>query len=243
MRHVDGGAAFVTVLALALAFAAALFVATAHGQAMTPEQQRMYEEMMKAQGVPPEVLQQAMRQHAAASRFGTDVRYRIVGAYADRPNVTGNPNGVALADVTDRVEIDLVWRPAEGKVVGAPAFRNFESKLANPRNWEPKCAPPTIRGRYEHADFKGTKPGYGTSVFLQYETRHPTVDVPQFCTGAPKTFAERRAMQTLELAIPAPVLLGTLAKPTGDLRLSEDRKSIVHARGGWTWTFTPIPER
>jgi hypothetical protein len=27
-----------------------------------------------------------------------------------------------------------------------------------------------------------------------------------------------------------------------DLRISQDKKSLVHKKGGWTWTLTPTPE-
>jgi hypothetical protein len=231
----DPAKIFTSVVALACA----LFAGASHAQ-LTPEQQAL-KAMMRAQGIPAEVIEQAMRQQASAGAFGDQVSYRIVGTYAGAPNVTGNPNGVALADVTDRVEIDLVWERATGTVVGTPAIRNFDSKLANPRNWEPHCAAPTMKGQYEHANATGLKPGYGASVFLEHETHFPVVDVPQFCTGAPKTFPARSATQSLELAIPGPELLDILTAPTSDMRLSKDQKSIEHTKGDWTWTYTPVP--
>jgi hypothetical protein len=225
-----------------VALACALFAGATHAQ-LTPEQQQAFEAMMRAQGIPADVIEQASRQQAVAGKFGDRVRYRIVGTYAGSPNVTGSPSGVALADVTDRVEIDLVWERATGTVVGTPAIRNFDSKLTNARNAEPKCAAPTVKGQYEHANATGLKPGYGASVFLEHQTRYPEVDVAQFCTGAPKTFPARGGTQSLELAIPGPELLGILTTPTGDMRLSKDQKSIVHTKDGWTWTYTPVPER
>jgi hypothetical protein len=223
-------AALLLALAIASSFAAA--------QDMTPEQRAFVEQMMRQQGIDPAVLEQA----AAAQRFDDVTRYRVVGVYQTKTNVSADPNWMAFADVGDRVELNFAWKLSEGQLVGTPALQNHAATLANPRNPEPKCAPPKVDGRYEQ-DLRIAKQGIGANLELQFEVAHPAVQAPQFCTGAPKAIAARRVGRRIDLPVPAPTLLSMNLPASGDVRVSSDKKSLIYAREGWTWTYTPVPAR
>jgi len=170
------------------------------------------------------------------------VRYHIVGVYQAQTNVIGDPNWSGYADVTDRVVIDLKWKLTESKLVGEPVVRNEKSAVANLRNPEPKCRPPVLNGEYEHWDLLAVKDGLGGALALQVQTTYPAADVAQFCTGKNKAVPGRVKKQPEELVVPSPVMFAMPLPDSDDLRVSKDKKSLIHKKGGWTWTFTPSLE-
>ncbi|MBU6481955.1 MAG: hypothetical protein KGS09_15570 [Nitrospirae bacterium] len=181
----------------------------------------------------------------AMSRWGSVdvVRYHIVGEYQGQPNITSNPGvGSGRADVTDRVVIDLKWKLSESKLVGTPNVDNAKSVLKNPRDMEPSCLPPVLKGEYEHYELLGIKDGLGGALELQVQTTYPVVQVAQSCTASRKPVPAGRNVRPEELVVPSPVMLGMPLPDSDNLRISPDKKSLIHKKAGWTWTFTPSTE-
>jgi hypothetical protein len=167
------------------------------------------------------------------------VRYHIVGVYQAQTNVIGGANAIGYADVSDRVVIDLKWKLSEVKLVGTPTFLNEKSVVSNLRDYEPKCLPPKLKGEYEHFELLGIKDGLGGALEMQVRTSYPDAEVVQFCTGKFKSVPARVKTGPQELVVPSPVMLAMPLPDSDDLRVSRDKKSLVHKKGGWTWTFTP----
>jgi hypothetical protein len=180
----------------------------------------------------------------AMMRWGSAdlIRYHIVGVYQAQTNVVGDSNWIGYADVTDRVVIDLKWRLSASKLEGTPSFLNEKSVVKNLRNPEPSCLPPILKGEYEHYELLGIKEGLGGALELQVQTTYPVVEVAQFCTGNRKTVPASRRTRPEELVVPSPVMLGMPLPDSDNLRISPDKKSLVHKKAGWTWTFTPSIE-
>jgi hypothetical protein len=170
------------------------------------------------------------------------VRYHIVGVYQAQTNVIGGSNAIGYADVTDRVVIDLKWKLSESKLAGTPTFLNAKSAVKNLRDYEPKCRPPVLKGEYEHWELLGIKDGLGGALELQVQTTYPAAEVAQFCTGKNKSVPGSVKKQPEELVVPSPVMFGMPLPDSDNLRISKDKKSLIHKEGGWTWTFTPTPE-
>jgi len=230
--------------ALVLLLALVLPSGTAPAQnKMSAEDEAIYRNMMKAAGVDPGAASDAAKSNAAARR-GTEgnkgiVDYHIVGVYQGRTNVAGDSNWIAYADVTDSVVIDLKWKLAESTLAGTPTFQNAKSEVKNPRNPEPSCSPPVIKGEYEHYELQGIKQGLGGALELQVKTSYPVVEVAQFCTGARKAIPASSKVHPEEMVVPSPVMLGMSLPDSDNLRISSDKKSMVQKKSGWTWTFTP----
>ena len=175
----------------------------------------------------------------AMMRWGSAdlVSFHIVGEYAGQPHIASN--GAGQADVTDRVVIDLKMKLSEGKLVGKPVFQNSKSGVTNPRDREPKCMAPVLKGDYEHFELLGIKEGLGGAMEMEVRTTYPLVEVVQFCTGSRKPVPAATKQRPEELVIPSPVMLGMGITPSDALSISKDKKSLISKRGGWTWTFTP----
>jgi hypothetical protein len=214
---------------------------------MSAEDEAIYKNMMKSIGMNPDAGMAAKKQNDAAVQWtegkGGIVDYHIVGVYQARTNVVGDPNWIGYADVTDRVVIDLKWKLSESQLVGTPTFQNSKSDVRNLRNWEPSCAPPVLKGEYEHFELQAVKQGLGGALQLQAQTSYPVVDVAQSCTGTRKTIPASRKSRTEEMVVPSPVMFGMKLPDSDNLRISADRKSLIHKGGGWTWTFTPSVKR
>jgi len=174
---------------------------------------------------------------------GVDVvRYHIVGEYQARTNVIGDSNWIGYADVTDRIIIDLKWKLTESKLVGPPSFLNERSLVQNLRNFEPKCLPPILKGEYEHYDLLDIKAGPGGTLEMQVRTTYPAAEVAQFCTGKRKSIPASVDSRPEELVVLSPVMFALPLSDSDDLRISTDKKSLIHKKDGWTWTFTPTIE-
>ncbi len=117
-------------------------------------------------------------------------------------------------------------------------MQNHKATLANPRNWEKKCAPPKINGPFEY-DLKKVEEALGGSARLHIQVSYPPVQVHQMCTGALKAVAAQQKNNVVELFIPPPSMLAMPLPPNGTVTRSADGKSLVHKKDGWTWTFTP----
>lgn len=223
---------------LATCVSAVVMATTASAQELTAEQQAMFEQMMRNSGMDPEQYNAARAQLKTAQKFGDLVRYSLVGVYQSRTNVSADQNWMAYADVTDRVEMQFDWKVSEAKLMSIASVQNQKSTLANPRNPEPKCAPPKVSGAFEY-DLKSIVQGIGATIRLNMQTSFPPLQVHQFCTGALKSVQPKQTMGMHEFTVPPPTMLSMTLPPNGDLTLSSDGKSLVHRKGGWTWTFTP----
>jgi hypothetical protein len=212
---------------------------------MSAEDEAIYRNMMKSVGADPGAANDAARSNMAARPWTEGkngiVDYHIVGVYQGRTSVSADSNWIAYADVTDSVTIDLKWKLAESMLSGTPTFQNTKSSVTNPRNPEPKCSPPIIKGEYEHFELQGIKQGLGGALELQVKSTYPVVEVAQFCTGARKTIPGSSKVHPEEMVVPSPVMLGMALPDSDNLRVSADRKSLIQKKGGWTWTFTPTP--
>jgi hypothetical protein len=166
------------------------------------------------------------------------IYYHVDGAYSGKALVS-DPNGGAWADVTDRVAFDLEWNLRDGMLAHVLKIENFESKAVNVRQGEPKCAPPVLRGAYEHWTVQGIATGPTGQPEMTVETTIPDVDVPQFCTGKPKRWKGRKKVEPVEFVVLSPVLLTMPLGDSKDVKISNDKRSLVTTKDGWTWTFTP----
>ena len=166
------------------------------------------------------------------------IKYRIVGVYSAKTDVVAGSD-VGYADVTDRVVIDLTWKLSEAKLVGTPTVVNEKSAVKNLANYEPKCAPPTLTGEYEHFTALSIKDGLAGSLEMQVQQIFPAANVIQFCTGAPKTVAAKTETRPEGLAVVSPIIFAMPATGNKDVTVSADKKSIIVKKGGWTWTYTP----
>ena len=182
---------------------------------------------------------QAQMDMEAMMRWGSAdvIRYHIVGEYVGQPFIASDGSG--RADVTDRVVIDLTWKLSESKMVGAPSFQNTKTSVSNLRDREPSCLPPVLKGEYEHYELLGVKDGPGGALELQVQTTYPAVDVAQSCTASRKPVPASRKTRAEDLAVTSPVMMAMPLPNSDDLRVSPDKKSLIHKKAGWTWTFTP----
>ncbi len=222
---------------VALALAAS---AIANGQApeLTPEQQALFDEMVRSSGADPAMVNAARAQAKAAEKFSDVVRYSVTGVYQARTNVSADANWIAYADVGDRVELQFDWKLSEARLVSTASIQNHAATLANPRNWEAKCAPPAVNGPFEY-DLRAVEQGIGGALRLHVQTRFPPVQVHQFCTGALKSIAPKNVLGPMEFMVPPPTMLGMQLPAGGPVTRSADGKSLVLQQGGWRWTFTP----
>jgi hypothetical protein len=170
------------------------------------------------------------------------VRYHIVGQYQGQPAISSNGSG--RADVSDGVVIDLTWKLSESKMVGQPTFQNSKTTLTNPRDFEPKCLPPILKGEYEHFELLSIKEGLGGALEIKVQTTYPVAEIAQFCTASRKTVPAKKETTTESFSVVSPVLFGMPLPDSGDTSISRDKKSLIVKKAGWTWTYTPsIPSK
>jgi len=166
------------------------------------------------------------------------VKYHIVGVYSAKTDVVAGVE-IGYANVTDRVVIDLAWKLSEMKLVGTPTIVNEKSSVTNLSNYEPKCAPPTLQGAYEHFTALSMKEALAGSLEMQVQRIYPAANVIQFCTGAPKAVPAKTETSPEEFGVVSPMIFAMPSTGNKDVTLSPDRKSIIVKKGGWTWTYTP----
>lgn len=189
--------------------------------------------------IPPQAQQmdmEAMMRWASADI----VRYHITGDYQSQTTIASDGSG--LADVTDRVVIDLTWKLSASKLVGTPSFENMKSIVTNPRDREPSCLPPILKGDYEHYEILEIKEGLGGNLELQVRTTYPVVEIAQFCTASRRSVPASSKTRPEEFGVISPVMFGMPLPDADKMRISADKKSLIHKKDGWTWTFTPTAE-
>lgn len=194
--------------------------------------------LLASSGLWSQVQAQQMDMEAMMRWASVDVvRYHIVGEYQGQASIASDASG--QADVTDRVVIDLTWKLSEAKLVGTPTFENGKTTVANLRDREPSCLAPILKGEYEHYELLGIKDGMGGSLELQVQTSYPVAEVAQFCTASRKPVPASQKTRAEDFPMLSPVMFGMPLPDSDNLRVSPDRKSLVHKKNGWTWTFTP----
>jgi hypothetical protein len=165
------------------------------------------------------------------------VRYHIVGVYQGTPYIASD--GAGLADVSDRVVIDLTWKLSEMRLVGAPTFQNFKTVVGKLSDREPACLPPVLEGEYEHYELLGIKDGVGGALELQVQTTYPVVKVAQSCTASRRSVPAKKQVRVENFGVISPVAFGMPLPDSDELRISSDKKSLITRKNGWTWTLTP----
>jgi len=197
--------------------------------------------LLASSGLSAQLKAQQMDMEAMMRWAAADVvRYHIIGEYEGQTTIASDASG--LADVTDRVVIDLTWKLSEAKLVGTPSFENSKSAVANLRDREASCLPPILKGEYDHYELLAIKEGLGGSLELQVQTTYPVVEVAQFCTASRKSVPASRKTRPEELGVVSPVMFAMPLPDSDNLRVSPDKKSLIHKKAGWTWTFTPSAE-
>ena len=210
----------------------------AHAQELTPEQQALFDQMVRNAGGDPAALKAAQAQAKANAQWNDVVRYSAIGVYRERTNVSSDQNWLAYADVSDRIEMQFDWKMSDAQLLGTPTIQNHKATLANPRNPEAKCAPPTVNGPFEY-DLKSVEQGIGANLRIHVQTSYPPVQVHQFCTGAMKSIPAKQRTQPQEFMVPPPTMLSMSLPAGGTVTRSSDGKSLILKNDGWTWTFTP----
>lgn len=165
------------------------------------------------------------------------IRYHITGDYQAQTFIASDGSG--LADVTDHVVIDLTWKLSESKMVGTPTFENSKSSVTNPRDREPSCLPPVLKGEYEHYDLLGIQEGLSGSLELQVQTTYPVVEIAQSCTASRKPVPASKKIRPEEFTVVSPVMFAMPLPDSDNLRISSDKASLIVKKAGWTWTYTP----
>jgi hypothetical protein len=218
-------------------------VAAMAQQQMSPQDEAIYRQMVKNMGADPEAAMASVKQVNASRKWteakGGLIHYHIEGVFQGQVNVVGGGTWLGDADVTDRVLIELDWKLDESKLAGTPQIQNFKATVRNLRNPEPKCLPPILKGDYEHFELLGIKNGLGGALEMQVRTTYPLAEVAQNCTGSRTKVPASNRTRPEELVVVSPVLLDSKLPDSDNLRVSKDRKSLIHKKGGWTWTFTP----
>jgi hypothetical protein len=233
---------FTSVVVASVIFSAAAFgpsAALAQIQ-MTPEEAAIYRNMVESTGASPDLAAGAIPTVESAKRWTEGaISYHIVGDYQGKTDVIGDSNWTGYADVSDQVIIDLKWNLSDSTLVGTPVIVNKKSVVKDLRNSEPSCRPPVLKGEYEHYELLAIKQGLAGNLELQVQTAYPAAEVAQFCTGSNKAVAASLKTRPEELTVLSPVMLGMPLPDSDNLRVSPDKKSLIHKSAGWTWTFTP----
>ncbi len=176
---------------------------------------------------------QAMAKWASADV----VHYHLVGVYQGTTTVASD--GFGLADIADRVVIDLTFKLSSLKLVGPATFENTKTTVTHVRDRESACLPPVMKGELEFYDLLSVEDGVGGTVRFRVRTSRPPVDIAQFCTASRRPVPAKVDERIEEFGIPSPVMLAMPLPASGGLTIAPDKKSYTVKKDGWTWTVTP----
>lgn len=176
---------------------------------------------------------------AAMQYWGTAelIKYHIVGVYQDATFIASD--GAGLADISDRVVIDLVWKMSQQTVVGTPAIQNSKSVTAKVRDLTPSCLAPVLQGEYEHYDLLSVKAGLAGVLTFTSNTTYPVVEAAYRCTMSRKPVPAKVATTAEDFSLPGVMLFGMPIAASEGLTISPDKKFFTVKKDGWTWTITP----
>lgn len=176
---------------------------------------------------------------AAMQYWGTAelIKYHIVGVYQDATFIASD--GAGLAEISDRVVIDLVWKMSQQTVVGTPAIQNSKSVTAKVRDLTPSCLAPVLQGEYEHYELLSVKAGLAGVLTFTSNTTYPVVEASYRCTMSRKPVPAKVATTTEDFSLPGVMLFGMPIAASEGLTISPDKKFFTVKKDGWTWTITP----
>jgi hypothetical protein len=186
----------------------------------------------------PTVLAQQMDM-AAMQYWGTAelVKYHIVGVYQAATFIASD--GAGLADIRDRVVVDLTWKMSQQTIVGTPVIQNSKSTAANVRDLTPACLPPVLQGDYEHYELLSVKAGLAGVLTFTSSTSYPTVEAAYRCTMSRKPVPAKVVTAPVDFSLPAVMMFGMPIEASDGLTVSPDKKYFTVKKDGWTWTITP----
>ena len=175
---------------------------------------------------------------AALQKWGSAkvIYYTVEGVYSGEMPVTPTLGGVA--DVVDRVSMNLEWILTEAKLVCVSGLKNANAEVTKLRDREPKCMPPVLKGPLE-LTVQEVGPGLGGAIDMKVERSYPTAEVAQFCTASRKTVPASKKVDMVSMMVPSPTIMAMGMPPTKELSYSADGKSMIVKQGHWSWTFTP----
>lgn len=175
----------------------------------------------------------------------TEINYSVVGVY-DGPHTrlfTGKAAAADEAAVEDRIEIELRWDQTTAQLVGEPTFKNYQSEVIDPRNGEPKCAPPKLTSPYEHFTMEKLENGPGGIASLTGTRGYAGGSIATFCQSAFVTVPAKDVSEQMDLFIPNAMILAMPATGSEHIvSIDAASSTIVTNDGkGWTWTFKLTP--
>ena len=175
---------------------------------------------------------------AALQKWGSAkvIYYTVEGVYSGEMPVTPTMGG--LADIVDRVSLNLEWILGEAKLAGVSGLKNANAEVSKLRDREPKCLPPVLKGPLE-LTVQEVGPGLGGAIEMKVERSYPTAEVAQFCTASRKTVPASKKVDMVSMMVPSPTIMAMGMPPTKELSYSPDGKSMIVKQGNWSWTFTP----
>lgn len=164
------------------------------------------------------------------------IYYAVEGVYSGEMPVTPTMGG--LADVLDKVNMNIEWSLADMKLLKVSDLRNATAEVSRLRDREPKCMAPVLKGPLEMTVLDVAS-GLGGAIDVKIERSYPVVEVAQFCTASRKSVPASKKMDVLSMVVPSPVMMAMGAPATRELSYSADGKSMIVKNGKWSWTFTP----
>ena len=176
---------------------------------------------------------------AAMQYWGTAelIKYHIVGVYQDATFIASD--GAGLADVSDRVVIDLTWKMSQQTIVGTPVIQNSKSTTSKVRDLTPACLAPVLQGDYEHYELTSVKAGSAGILTFTSSTSYPVVEAAYRCTVSRKPVPAKVATASVDFSLPQVMLFGLPMEQSEALTISPDKKFFTVREDGWTWTITP----
>lgn len=176
---------------------------------------------------------------AAMQYWGTaeTIKYHIVGVYQDATFVASD--GAGLADISDRVVIDLNWKMSQQSIVGTPVIQNSKSTTSKLRDLTPSCLAPVLQGEYEHYELLSVTPGPAGVLTFTSKTTYPVVEAAYRCTMSRKPVPAKVVTTPEDFSLPPVMLFGMPVESSEGLTISPDKKFFTVKKDGWTWTITP----
>ena len=184
--------------------------------------------------VPAQQMDMAAMQYWGGAEL---IKYHIVGVYQDATFIASD--GAGLADISDKVVIDLTWKMSQQTISGTPAIQNSKSIAAKVRDPTPACLPPVLQGEYEHYDLISVKPGLAGVLTFTSSTSYPAVEAAYRCTMSRKPVPAKVVTTPEDFSLPGVMLFGMPIANTKELTISPDKKFFTVRKDGWTWTITP----
>ena len=180
----------------------------------------------------------AAMDQAAMRKWGEAkvIYYTVEGVHSGETSVTPTLGG--LADVHDRVTMNLEWSLADMKLLKVSGVTNATAEVSRLRDREPKCMAPVLKGPLEMTVLDVAE-GLGGAIDVRMEKSYPAVDVAQFCTASRKAVPASKKVEVISMMVPSPIMMAMGAPSSRELSYSADGKSMIVKAGKWSWTFTP----